>query len=125
LTISRYLKLTSLQENENGFKGLTAERRHFECLCSDDNAVFLVSDKEILRIILDKEFVNWIDYKEIAKQQGLTLDDSDVTIQLQEKPEATPKAAALKVEAKTTKTTQTKASQTKAPTKKATSATKK
>jgi cell division septation protein DedD len=88
LSISRYIKLISLQKNKNGFKGLTLESRNFECLTSDGNAIFLVSNVEIFRKVLDKKLTNWIDYKEIAKEHGLTLDDEGVTIPLPPSSEA-------------------------------------
>jgi hypothetical protein len=127
-----------LQENENGFKGVTLENRPFECLISDDNIIFLVNNYDILRILLDKHISNWIDYKEIAEKHGLALDDSGVTIQLQSNEEEIPneetpvEVEAVKPEPKpkakpktTAKKTTSKSSSSKASTKSANSATKK
>lgn len=100
MSISRYIKLISLQKNRNGFKGLTLESRNFECLTSGSNVIFLVSNVEILRKPLDKKLTNWIDYKEIAKDNGLTLDDEGVTIPLPPSSQSKKKESSPKEEVK-------------------------
>lgn len=100
-----------MQATGDGFKGLTFEGRGFECLCVDGRISFLVLDKEILWLQLDKKLTNWIDYKELAAQHGLALDDSEVTIPSQpEEKEVQVKALEQKVEVKPkTRTTRSKA----------------
>lgn len=108
----RYLKLKSLEKNGDRFKGLTFEGRSFECFSLDGRTSFLVSNKEILWLELDKDLTNWINYKDLAAQHGLALDDSEVAITsqpeeteiqaevLETKAEAKPKAKATRSRAK-------------------------